>query len=366
MHTDFADWYRIAGIEPDAALLTNRWSGIEKVLATIDGASVLELVRLYYGRALSDESFLERFRLPFKETDSTFPMRSNDLELKVLAASTLMALLEDRPRELCDLAALCIKSAEFRGQVKPQVLQDLIASAKRYLRSRSLDVRSIGGKLPSQRPKKLSVETLAQKCTGSELSILVEPMTELINGMNSSFEGMASSMQKAMNALHTAQEVQQEELDILWWVFGEYSGDMERKMSQLSVPAACLVAAKELADHTTRLPGVPSAEAFLDKVLRGVRKRLPATVTVKDAVNDVDRKWRESHAGLHPNLPIDAFAPVHRAIVNSLETAGDVEWVPAYETATGLAADRPVAPLALGSQFYDEVILARVVEGSSG
>ena len=361
MHRDFADWYRVIAIEPDEARLENRWSGIERVLEVCGDADIIELVRLYYGRSLRDQSFLDRFRSAFKDADSTFAMRSNDLELKVLAASTVMTFLDDEGPQV-DLVALCVKCGDYQDQGKPEVLPELIARAKDYLRTRSLSVRDTGGVPPLRKVKKLSAEAVTERCSGSDLALLSEPMAELINGINSMIAGLANSAEKTMDALVAAQEVQQEELDILWWVFAEHSDGLSRRMSRLGVPEACILAAKELSDHTTRLPGVFSADAFLDKVLRAVRKKLSGTITIKDAVNAIDRRWREAYANDHSDDEPSDLSPVHLAILKSLETEGDEDWLPTYERAAQVSADAPVTPLGLASQFYDELILARTTQ----
>ena len=51
------------------------------------------------------------------------------------------------------------------------------------------------------------------------------------------------------------QRLRQEESDILWWLFGEYSRDLEQHISELSLSASCIIVGKELADLILVFPG---------------------------------------------------------------------------------------------------------------
>src|SRR5690606_8992949 len=49
-----------------------------------------------------------------------------------------------------------------------------------------------------------------------------------------------------------------EEVNILWWLFAEFSNDVNKKFSEISAKGACLIAAKELSDLTNGIIFPPS------------------------------------------------------------------------------------------------------------
>jgi hypothetical protein len=59
MHSDFAEWYMSAGIEPDGAILQKRWTAVSEF--SLDKDTIIELVRLFFGLGQPGESLLPLF-----------------------------------------------------------------------------------------------------------------------------------------------------------------------------------------------------------------------------------------------------------------------------------------------------------------
>ncbi len=110
MDVDFSDWYRICTtgteVNLNEDLLAKRWAGIEKVAIEIKG-NVLELVRLVLQKRKASGEFTNKFRKAFKDSDSTFQMSGNDLELGVLAGSVLCQMFTQTSNE-ADTGSLAI------------------------------------------------------------------------------------------------------------------------------------------------------------------------------------------------------------------------------------------------------------------
>ena len=69
----------------------------------------------------------------------------------------------------------------------------------------------------------------------------------------------------AVIALDSFIRVQDEELQMLWWLIGQRSEDLDRSFDAVPVDAQALVFAKELAAHTTGLPGPASIKGLLSR-----------------------------------------------------------------------------------------------------
>ena len=69
-----------------------------------------------------------------------------------------------------------------------------------------------------------------------------------------------------------------EETNILWWIFGGRSRDTHEAFEEIADEVIPFVAAKELADLTTLLPGHVAICAFADRVSQTGRAKAPQTV----------------------------------------------------------------------------------------
>ena len=83
MNSDFSEWFRAAGMEPQADELQKRWAGVDAFEAGRD--EVVSLVELFFGFCGGKDTFLASFRKAFQDADASFRMRDNDRELAVLA-----------------------------------------------------------------------------------------------------------------------------------------------------------------------------------------------------------------------------------------------------------------------------------------
>lgn len=367
MYRDFADWYRIAHIEPDGTTLEKRWQAIETFSESADVTSVLELLRLFYARPLVNTNFLETYRKPFKDVDVAFPMRNNDLELQILAGATLLQRWESQkePIELGDAAALGMVCTGYRQFRQGVLVSEMVNRAREYLSGRSESLRDLGD-VPEVAAAKLktkeSLEKFQNASANSQVAQLSAPLNEVVEQLASAIRVLATSTTKAVEHLTLSQRLRREESNILWWLFGEYSRDCNKRMVDLGFPAVCLIAAKELADLTVILPGPLATPAFLDKILHIVKPKASGSTTLQKAVNAAPREWREQWMKKTDTRNIEDFCPVLFAIQKSLETDGPDDWVPAFEKATGLKASESIPSLDLACQTYEENLFARVVE----
>ena len=384
MHRYFADWYRIAAIEPQPETLKKRWEAIQGITYTLDTAEVLEVVRLFYGSAGADPRFVERYRDAFKASDVTFPMRDNDVELRVLAGATMAALLQGRGGPVADVAALATVTADCHGLRPGDRIADIAREARSHLAARSAALR-----VPRQ-VRSVAVPAL-------DLDAVLEPLQTALQARQTrdpAFEGVmespsppargkpASSSEVIVKAIQTvatavlevaaaaaevAEEqrhglrVLREETNILWWLFAEHSRDLEQHMTALPLPAACLVAGKELADLIEVSPGPVAAIGVLDRMLRAVERELRPATTIQDAVNAAPRPWRTRWTASLEVERLEDLCPVLCAVRRSLDTSGTDDWAPPVHKVTGVNVLANIAPLDLAFQVYEEQLLLGAV-----
>jgi hypothetical protein len=333
MHKDFGEWYRLAGMEPDGAVLANRWGVIEAYNPSTD--DVISLTQLFYGLGKPKEAFISAFVKVFHDADPAFRTRENNHELSVLAGAQLVETIERSDIALADLAALSLVSAAASNVRPAPSVKDIPEIAARHLESRSRDrISAVEGDQDSE----------ARKGLLDALTALGAPQDELA---------------KELRRLQRQLDVVTEESNMLWWLFSEFSRDEEQRWTDFGVPATALMAGKELADLTVILPGPIAALAFLDRVIKSAKPKPPATVSIEDAINGVSVEWRQRYSDKNSPSELETLLPIGYGVKVSLTVSEKDAWFPAYERGTGISAGAKVAPNLLAYQVFIEALLCR-------
>ena len=327
-HKYLSDWYRSAGVPPENIPLEKRWAAIEGF--SIDATEVALLTQVFYGLTPSDTSFPERFRTEFNKADANFTMSGNDRELVVLAGAALVHATEFAVREIADLSGLCLVSGAFQN-LRTSAVPQIPELGATYLSKRSANRAALR-------------DGSAESTLLSELTSAGEPYSKL-----------APEFQKVQSEF----PIVAEETNMLWWLFSETSRDLEQRLSELPLAATCLVTGKELADLTRTIPGPLAARAFLDKAIRSGRKKLPASVSVSDVVNQAPKAWRTEHYATPLPNELSGILPLNQAVRLSLQAPDDNAWGPMFETATGISSAGRCAPNGCAYQTFIEHLTAR-------
>lgn len=157
----------------------------------------------------------------------------------------------------------------------------------------------------------------------------------------------------AITALHTHAQVQDEELQALWWLVGGVSWEFARPIDQLDPKLKSLAVATELASLTALLPGISALAALLSRA--GLSDS--ETLAVSDVVGSSDQAWLRSTA--EELQPSPVVHPLHFAVLRSLETDGGDAWVTGWAAATEFPQDVALSQAAMATQFYRERLLLR-------
>jgi hypothetical protein len=365
MHRFFANWYALVRPEPSSDLLDKRWAGIETYCGAAKEDHVFELVRLFFSRPVLNESSEEEFRKAFKDADSAFLMKDNDVEVQVLAGSAIANILDQQPSNLTDATALSVLCAHCRNLRSPVLMPDIISYANDYIATESVRVREANAldeiKVATPiKPEELS--SLADSLKDNSLPTNPDALVKLIEKMASATVTVSRMAEDSISKLTSNIAVQQEETNILWWLFGEHSRDREIPVGTIDFPGLCLLVGKELADLTTLEPGARPAPAFMNRMLRTGRVNLPESITLAEAVNSSAREWRRAWMNSNDPDTVWDICPAHFAASKSLETEDAGAWVSIFETRTGFDPSRRLAPLDLAMQTYQEALLIRLAK----
>ena len=356
MYPDFVRWYRTVDLRTDQSCWQARWDGVVTVVADANQDDIEALTRLAFRtRPAAASTTVQKIRQAFKTADDAFDMQGNDRELEVLAGACIVVLMADG-KDVGAAAALAVTTTALGGARKPDVPMDLCTLAERAI-ERIADANrqrpTLDNYSPLQ-PPKLDFRKAAAKIRE----------TQNWNGVAEAFNLAADAVRTAMKATTQRQEdavrnmnqfvsIQDEELQMLWWLTGQRSWDYNCPFGGVPVDAQPLVFAKELADSTGYQPGPPSVKALLSRA--GLKER--ERVTIPAVINAANTAWLQQVVGEENPSPVSA--PLHFAIKRQLETGAGTLWVPGWAAATGVSADHTVSPLLLGELFYRERLLRK-------
>jgi hypothetical protein len=187
--------------------------------------------------------------------------------------------------------------------------------------------------------------------SGSNLQTLQGPLLDVLQPLVKAVIGVTAWAKRA----EVIEDLRQEESDILWWLFGERSRDLDVSFGELKVPAGCLIGAKEIADLTRVLPGSFGVEAYLYKMLRLAHPKLDTSVTLSDTVFACPQEWLKQLVTLQGLDGVADLCPVHLAAQKSVEASGKkTAWHVPFQTASGLKAAMKLTPIDLALQAYRE------------
>jgi hypothetical protein len=368
MNNLFPNWYHVTRVDVDSDELNKRWEGIEAFDKELKIDKALEALRLFNGFPLKDANFKEEYGTIFQQIDPTFRIRNNDLELRVLAGASIVETLDRRYGGLSDAVALSTICVNSRGLYSNgmDMNQDVLDAALDYLLKRAVQVRSpddLTFTRSSVVKLNKAVETFRGSLTAPAAEAKAAEFKTAVAEPFNLLHGAIGDQGASINKLFYVLRIQREESNILWWLLGEHSRDLEKPMTEFKISGATLIAGKELADLTALAPGPRSAPAVLDRMLRLIAPKLPASITIKEAINNTPREWRERWMADTKMQAVQDLCLVHSAVLKSIETTGKNDWARVFDTNGLIKATQQIPPLDLAIQIYQERILIRFFGG---
>lgn len=356
MHVDFARWYGVVSLTDDQQDRLARWAGVSSITKEAELDDVETLIRLaFQTKQPAAQAGVQKIREAFKKADDAFEMKGNDRELQVLAGACLAVLMEnDEP--IGAFAALTATTAGLYGARKADVPMDLLALAESAI-DRIADVNrtrpALGSHTSGESPKFDFEKAVAKVRETPNFEGVAQAFTIAADEARGALKTMALRHHRAILAADTFVRVQDEELQMLWWLIGQRSVDYDCAFDAVPGDAQPLVFANELAESTEFLPGPPSVKAILSRA--GLKDRKKTTIPA--VVNATEPEWLRQVLG--ENDPSPVSAPIHFAIKRHLETGEPEAWIAGWAAATGVGGMHSLSPLMLGTLFYRERLLHR-------
>lgn len=348
MDRDFARWYREVSMEDSKAQA--RWTGLDQAIASPTRATVEVLTRLAFDTKASAGGYkdpklaekLDAFHAAFKAADADYEPERR--ESQVLAACALIRLFPS-----FSLAQLAVTAASFDGARTPALPMDLVAMAEQAIGSLSTSRRV----RPDVSDLKISPQEVAYQPDFAGVQP-GDPQTwkTLFAGMNAavnaSLKATATSVNASIDEMGTYMRVVDEELQMLWWLVGERSLDLDLPFDKVESAVQPLVFARELAKRTVSSPGPVAIAALLAR--SGLKSQ--GKLRLASAVNAVPADWAASTVSRLTASPVTT--PIHFALDKLVEAGEPGAWETHWSALSGLSADADLSPLRLAELFYRE------------
>jgi len=353
LHPEFVRWYQSVDIGNDSERYQRRWDGLLATANEADKDDVETLVRLaYQSRQKPSQDRIQIIRKHFRDFDESFEMAGNDRELQVLAGATLAVMMERPEIDEAERAALAVTTTGLGGGRTTDLPLNLAALGERSIAALGESNRRRPSLAAPGGAPKLDFESSISKVTeASNWEGVKQAFGLAAEDTNKALRTIALKHGNAIKNVATFIEVQDEELQMLWWLTGQYSEDYECPFSKVPSNAQPFVFASELADATAILPGPPSIKAILSRTVQKLRSK----ILVAEAVNSLESTWLERAIGDSDPSPVST--PLHFAIKRQLETGAGDAWIAGWAAATGVDPDFKLSRITLGEMFYRERLL---------
>ena len=357
MHRDFPRWYAAVAVGDNASRCNARWAAVHAIAQGADAPMMEALIRLAFATKQPPSSHaVNKLHDAYREADDTFDPRQAAREMQVLAAAILAVLFEG-DGDIAAAAALNVAAASFAGARSTKLPMDLLGLAEGALERLSDANRtrpSLSSTLNAEVPK-FDFEAAGTKAKEQSWEAVAQAFTLAANSTRTALKALVTRHVNATRAIDRFIQVQDEELQMLWWLTGRRSADLDCPFEAVPSNAQPLVFAKELADATACLPGPRSIKPLLSHA--GLKER--RKVTIAGALGAADADWLT--AILDEADPSPVTQPIHFAIKRHLEAGGGATWVPNWGAVVGVEGDRQFSSLLLGVLFYRERLLALFV-----
>lgn len=351
-----ADCYGYAGLSGEATNISLRLEPVQKVAKDLTPDQVVDLVRFYFGLPVSNET--DWFSAPIIEADPAFSMVTNKREVSIIAMALLAQEIHTEESQHAALAVLVAHACGKRTPaVYPQFVEMVLAAAKDL---------SISHRRPNV-SKQIKVRALSKDLGASEEDLVpgndFATLNRVLKEINADSQEMdrflANQISGALAPIRSELANLREEKDMLWWLIGGQSSQLDETYSTMTEGRAAYLIGAELAALCSTQLGPRASGFLLNKALREGRSDKMATVKI-DAL---PKFFTESEIGVISNTStIDQVRDLC-FLNNALARANDIglptAWRKKYAEDNSLADKTAFEPTELALQSFREALLLK-------
>lgn len=344
-------WYSSMQLGSGADIQPGRWGQVQSVAKAPSAAELVSLVGLAFNLKQPEAS-----KTAIRTKFSNEAPAPGDAELAMLAASSLAVAIQGRSATAAKAAALVVATTAA-GQRAPELAVPLVGMAEQALLDLAETTRQRPQPLLNKPAPVVSVKGALEANPDFDQTNVHAVFNSLAQEFNKALQEVVNRQKLFEAAVQGHIKVQDEELDVLWWLHGGYSELANVPFGELPSAQRPLVLAAELSDFATVLPGPPSLAALFTRA--GVESS--AMISVEAAVDALpvpllQTLLRESD---HPKVS-PATTPILEAVRRRLEIDGQNGWTVGWASVTGLAHKQELSALKFAQSAFLEFLLVRL------
>ncbi len=354
MHPEFPQWYSHVDMTNDSEIRKARWAAIDRYL-DCDGEIDLDtLLKLAYDfRKKPTDNQIHDFRQCFREFDERFPTSGNERELKLLAVICLAQIVENNSYNQSAEAALSIITADFNGAREIPFPINLVGIARQSMQLHGRNIRQRSNCFDSS-PNigSISLKGIIDR-DAHDYTEVADAFPKLESIINTTLvPQIRETIQANIEGAKKLIEIQDEELQMLWWFVGQYSHSIDCTFDKLEADIKPLILAAELSETTTLIPEPMSIKPLLSRAGLAKQKK---KIKLTSAINSAPEEWLKSQTEGKKICPLTT--PIHFAIERQLETGSGESWIAGWSASTNINENISLTPLDLSLLYYRESLL---------
>lgn len=350
MRDKFNEWYSGMEFGEDAEVRAQRWTALQAATKSPSMTTLEVLVRLAFRtkmQQLATDAGQVRSQLAEGGTALL------DEEAAMLAGAALAIILDEKDTTAAKAAGLVTGAfcAGLRMLKQPMDLVGMALSAQNYL------AETARRRPPLEQPKlvnpQIDITANLNALQDGDIANIRAAIDALASASRQTLTAMATRQRSFESAVQGYVKVQDEELDILWWLQGGRCIRFNLPFEEVQAEFRPIVFAVELAALTKVLPGPTALPSLLSRagVDDSVQLSIPA------AVQGLPQEW------LALVLPEDkagkvsaTTTPILEAVRRRQEADGLDAWVAVWGTVTGIDPMAQVPAQKLSEQLYRELL----------
>jgi len=349
-----ADLYLGANIPMSVEDFNLRQASFTSLDKSLNEKRVIDLCRMYFGWWEKEADFL--WFLEAFSQDPRFSFNANRRESSVIASGLLLSSLKRGNA----FAGLTVLTSSLLGRREPSVpgIKFQVFESE----FKNLTVKKTESRLYNTTFKALGKTTVTQEKMlgdGATATFIAQVHSALVESHAAS-QAALSETQSLITRLAKDLQTARAELEMLWWLTGGWSRQLNAPFGELGSTLASITAGFDLADLSITVHGPYAARALLNLAVPSVKKS-PTNITIAD-IGDAPTDEQLPLLGLSKDAHnyVD-LCPVSGALSMSSSIGRGVSWHQAYERSAHITPTFEFTPSDLAVQsMYERLLLANL------
>lgn len=352
MDKRFTDWYQTVDPNRTEDRLKKRWAGIESFISTASIQQALDAVRVFYGLTPEDPTFIEEFSDQVYQSDNAFSSKGAEREIAILAGIAAFTFAKEQDELSIFLSISCCRSYGI-GPLPP--LGDIVKLSEDHLIEASKELRNRTIAIPNIKEPQKVLDTFNGSGTPDHNHLKNQTSTALTDTLQ-----QQQKLFGYCQELHDLAILQKEELDIMWWLYGEYSRTADKYFAELSSEEACIALALDACELTHNSPGPMGIKAYLKKGLASCNIKKKPKLTLRQLANKTNTIVRDIL--MQDKRTLTGLTPIYRCLKNYYSNGVNSEWskIDNYNGVT-LNIEQELDAVDLAYQIYKESLLIKTI-----